>query len=91
MEYVLRQLQTRCVLCKATENLTVDHVQPVSKGYNLYPGNAVVLCLSCNSRKGNKNLQELPLKTSYKLANAAYEFFVKWKIKESKERNVSYA
>lgn len=34
---------------------TVDHVQPVSKGGELYnPSNLVAACVSCNSRKQAK-------------------------------------
>ena len=33
---------------------TVDHIIPVSKGGGLIFGNVQALCLSCNSKKGNK-------------------------------------
>ena len=51
-----------CVACGATEDLTVDHVKPVSlfdqddwdndRGHD--PDHCATLCRSCNSRKGDR-------------------------------------
>lgn len=78
MEVKLKEIQSECVLCGSKENLAVDHMLPVSKGYGLRPGNAVILCKSCNSRKSNKVLQELPIEIQSKLVAAAEEFRIKW-------------
>jgi hypothetical protein len=43
-----------CKQCAATHGLSIDHIIPVSKGGNSVDDNLQVLCLSCNSRKGNK-------------------------------------
>ena len=44
----------KCYNCCSTENLTHDHHLPLSRGHALAPGNAVLLCKSCNSSKHNK-------------------------------------
>ena len=47
-----------CYLCCRKEPdiiITVDHIIPVSKGGLNTVDNIQLLCLSCNSKKGNKN------------------------------------
>lgn len=44
-----------CVYCKSKENLTIDHIKPLSLGgkkNNIT--NLQVLCYPCNQKKGNK-------------------------------------
>lgn len=41
-----------CVECEAPEDLTVDHIVPISRGGGNDPSNLRVLCRPCNSRKG---------------------------------------
>lgn len=62
------------MLCEATDDLSVDHVRPLSKGHGLRPGNAVTLCRSCNSSKKDKGLEEIPYRQRFKLLKAATEF-----------------
>jgi 5-methylcytosine-specific restriction endonuclease McrA len=50
---------TGCVVCGSKNDLTVDHVVPLSAGRGLYPDNAVVLCRSCNSRKRKSPVEKL--------------------------------
>lgn len=78
MDVALRQLQLACVLCKTTEKLTIDHLLPLSKGHGLRPGNAVILCGSCNTRKFNKLLEDLPPDVAEKLVVAAGQFKTAW-------------
>lgn len=42
----------KCVKCSATEDLTIDHIVPVSKGGSDEDDNLRTLCRSCNSTKG---------------------------------------
>lgn len=54
----------RCVYCGgiyAVEALTVDHVQPRSRGGDASPGNLVTACAPCNARKGRARLAEFLL------------------------------
>ena len=44
----------KCVYCKSTKNLTVDHIKPESYGGTLDIENLQTLCRTCNSRKNNK-------------------------------------
>ena len=43
-----------CQHCKATQNLSVDHIIPESLGGDLSMHNLQTLCRSCNSRKSNR-------------------------------------
>ncbi len=47
-----------CVYCGATEDLSLDHVVPRSKGGSDGEDNLVTCCRSCNSKKGAKRLQQ---------------------------------
>jgi hypothetical protein len=44
-----------CVVCGATDRLTVDHIIPVTKGGTGERMNLRCLCLSCNSSKGARD------------------------------------
>lgn len=48
---VLRILGSRCLCCGSVENLTQDHVTPLSKGGLHHPTNLQPLCRPCNERK----------------------------------------
>lgn len=51
-EIVLERDRRACVLCGATDDLTIDHIFPVVHGGSGDPINLRVLCRSCNCRKG---------------------------------------
>ncbi len=78
MEVCLTNYQPVCVVCGSKNNLSIDHVLPLSKGNGLYPGNAVILCISCNSRKGAKSLNKLPVEVANKIIKAAESFRIAW-------------
>ncbi|MCO5576888.1 hypothetical protein L7F22_030709 [Adiantum nelumboides] len=48
----------RCQYCGDHDNLTLDHVIPVSRGGEWTWQNLVTACTDCNSKKGNKTLEE---------------------------------
>jgi 5-methylcytosine-specific restriction endonuclease McrA len=53
-----------CVYCGQVFEptlLSLDHVQPRSRGGDNSPGNTVTCCLSCNARKGRHRLWEFLL------------------------------
>eukprot|EP01018_Ginkgo_biloba_P024342 Gb_01794 [translate_table: standard] len=51
-----------CQYCGARDNLTLDHILPVSHGGEWSWENLVTACFECNSRKGNKTLEEADMK-----------------------------
>jgi DNA-binding transcriptional ArsR family regulator len=55
---VLRRDGHACVACSSAENLTMDHIIPVSKGGTSAYGNLQTLCSTCNSSKGTKDNDE---------------------------------
>lgn len=52
--WVLELFNYRCIRCNSTENLEVDHLNPLCKGYPLARDNAIVLCKACNRKKYSK-------------------------------------
>jgi hypothetical protein len=51
---LLHKYNFKCVGCGTDENLTIDHIKPVSKGGSDDFNNLQILCKSCNSKKGAK-------------------------------------
>ena len=51
---VLERDGHRCVLCGATDHLTLDHIVPKSKGGPRTEHNFRTLCKPCNQAKGAK-------------------------------------
>lgn len=78
MEISLKKYYPKCILCGSEEKLCVDHVLPLSRGYGLRPGNAVVLCNKCNSKKNDKLLKDIPTKQRTILETAAKKFDLFW-------------
>lgn len=78
MDQALRIQQPLCVVCGSNEKLSIDHVRPLSRGFGLRPGNAVVLCGSCNSKKFNKPLHRLHTHVASKITKAAADFADAW-------------
>jgi len=78
MEIALCNLQQRCVVCGGSKHMSTDHVQALSLGFGLKPGNAVRLCRSCNSKKNDKPLDKLPATMRYKISQSANEFLEHW-------------
>ena len=42
----------RCVICQSWQDLTIDHIHPVSRGGTNDPNNLQTMCRLCNSAKG---------------------------------------
>ncbi|KAI4350375.1 hypothetical protein L6164_004836 [Bauhinia variegata] len=51
-----------CQYCSSRENLTIDHVIPTSLGGEWKWENLVTACAKCNSKKGQKTLEEAKMK-----------------------------
>ncbi|WP_112521859.1 HNH endonuclease [Agrobacterium cavarae] len=45
----------QCPKCAATDNLSIDHIVPVSRGGAHAESNLQTLCLSCNARNGARH------------------------------------
>jgi hypothetical protein len=54
--------ENKCQYCGVTRNLTIDHVIPKSKGGGDTWENLVVACVSCNTKKGNKLLENTDMR-----------------------------
>jgi 5-methylcytosine-specific restriction endonuclease McrA len=59
---VQKHYDHRCVYCGSLNNLTIDHVLPISRGGKNTWENLVCACYSCNIRKGDKTPQEVGLR-----------------------------
>ncbi|CAA7399201.1 unnamed protein product [Spirodela intermedia] len=51
-----------CQYCCSRENLTIDHVMPISRGGEWKWENLVTACSRCNSKKGQKTLEQANMK-----------------------------
>ncbi|OVA16408.1 HNH endonuclease [Macleaya cordata] len=51
-----------CQYCSSRESLTIDHVLPISRGGEWKWENLVTACARCNSRKGQKTVEEANMK-----------------------------
>lgn len=50
----------KCTYCGDTENLTADHVVPLTRGGTNDSSNLTACCVPCNTKKGNRLVEELP-------------------------------
>ena len=50
----IQRLGAECLVCGSTEDLTIDHIIPKSKGGKGRKNNKQVLCRTCNLFKGRK-------------------------------------
>ena len=51
---VFERDEHKCVYCGSDENLTIDHIHPVSKGGSNNVKNLQILCRDCNNEKADK-------------------------------------
>lgn len=84
-----RENPDQCIYCGAIEKLTVEHMIPLSRGGPDHPDNAVMVCGSCNSSKGNKRLYEFyGLKNRNKIPRIAEGKYLKLLYDELDQRNL---
>ncbi|PKI34088.1 hypothetical protein CRG98_045545 [Punica granatum] len=59
---ILHRDKYTCQYCSSGENLTIDHVLPVAQGGKWEWENLVTACSRCNSKKGQRTLEEANMK-----------------------------
>ncbi|KAK6124802.1 hypothetical protein DH2020_041453 [Rehmannia glutinosa] len=59
---ILHRDNFTCQYCSSSENLTIDHVLPIARGGKWTWENLVAACAKCNSKKGQKTLEEVNMK-----------------------------
>lgn len=52
-EEIKRRDGFRCAYCGSTEDLTIDHLRPRSRGGPTTASNCVTACKLCNAKKGS--------------------------------------
>lgn len=50
--FIFRRDGYKCLKCDTTDNLTIDHINPIIRGGDNILSNLQTLCKSCNSAKG---------------------------------------
>lgn len=66
---VYARFNYQCFVCSSRNKLSIDHHRPLVRGYALTEENAVLLCVSCNSRKGIKMPEEFYSKEQLEFLN----------------------
>ncbi len=67
----------RCVYCNTSEDLTLDHVQPKSRGGRTSWDNLVTACRRCNAKKGDYALEETGLKIKHRPFKPSFVMFLR--------------
>jgi hypothetical protein len=55
---LLSKFRGKCAYCRKRKATTWDHIEPLAIGGQTIPGNVVPACVSCNSSKGARPLEE---------------------------------
>lgn len=67
----------RCVYCGVKHDLTLDHVQPRSRGGKTVWTNLVTACKACNSRKGDRTPEEAKMPLPYRPFKPSFIVFLR--------------
>ena len=70
--YIKNLFHCKCYKCGSPNNLSIDHHKPLSKGFPLKIGNAVLLCRSCNSSKRDKDPKDFYTTLEHKKLKQCY-------------------
>ena len=57
-ETVLKRFGRRCRYCQSAEDLSIDHIVPISRGGNSCDENLAIACRKCNLDKGDMTHEE---------------------------------
>ena len=67
----------RCQYCNTTDDLTLDHVMPKSRGGKTNWDNLLTACKRCNSRKGDFTPEEANMKMHHKPFKPSFIVFLR--------------
>lgn len=73
---VMRRDNYSCQYCGTAKNLTIDHLQPRSRGGQTAWQNLVTACSRCNARKGDRTPEEAGLKLLRKPFRPSLQHFL---------------
>tara|TARA_E500000331_G_C17001939_1_gene602406 strand:- start:7 stop:513 length:507 start_codon:yes stop_codon:yes gene_type:complete len=74
---IFKRDQYKCQYCGQTQDLTLDHLIPRSRGGKSVWTNLVTACLSCNAKKGDKLISETDLILYKKPIKPSFIMFLK--------------
>ena len=75
---ILKRDSFTCQYCsKITTSMTIDHIVPKNKGGKDRWDNLVAACSKCNTKKGNKLLEDIEMKLLKKPKKPNYLFYFK--------------
>ena len=74
---IFKRDQYKCQYCGQTQDLTLDHLIPRSRGGKSIWTNLVTACLSCNAKKGDKLISESDLIHHKKPVKPSFIMFLK--------------
>lgn len=58
IHFLHSKTDSKCPYCPSIDNLSIDHILPLSKGGTHTEDNVELVCLPCNIRKGTKTKEE---------------------------------
>lgn len=73
---IFRRDNYRCGYCGTTQNLTIDHVMPRSRGGRDTWDNLITACQRCNTEKGNRTPEEAEMPLRYKPFRPSYIMYL---------------
>ncbi len=74
---IMRRDGHRCQYCGSPDRLTIDHVQPKSRGGRDAWDNLVAACVPCNNGKGNRTPEEAKMNLSRSPFRPSYVMYIR--------------
>lgn len=74
---IFKRDEYRCGYCLSTQNLTVDHIIPKSKGGKYSWENLITCCQKCNNKKDDKSLADSGMKLLFEPYRPNFISFIK--------------
>lgn len=74
---ILRRDLYSCQYCRRSDNLTIDHVIPKSKGGDDSWENLITACIDCNNKKGDRTPEDSKMSLTKKPTKPSHITFMK--------------